>query len=692
MIFLLKNYFTRTAPHHFWQRSIILLLVLIALNVFTLSHRMQAQSVPSTPQRTPQGQVAPAPIINDEGGTVLLSGEVVYTNPFFTIGVAAPLIVLEDQAGFVDRNPGFIIPQESQTLGQITSSFLESPFTYSLALPIEPQGTLRDVDQDDQEEPGVMVFAVAYWTNKFGDPFLEERDLYGGGWSTAYASTRVTEEASRRREVVGGKLLVYAPVPNQGFPTDFGSDKLLFTEDDPIVTLPLGYTVVDLDASPFTFERSRRPTIDLIEPDFAALEDFSNLSYTDAFDAMIQKLRREYAFTTYKDIDWDALAAEFRPRIVDAEAQNNRIDFLRTLRDLAFAIPDGHVQGPLLSSDVRLLTEGGLGIALAELDNGRVVVAHLAPSSPAATAGISLGDTILAINGLPIADYIDAVVPWNGPFSSDHARRLQQLHYATRFQIGTEVTVTYAAPNSTIPTDAEMTAITERGSLTYNKAPTTGFEIPVNYRLLESGYVYVQIDSFFDNDLLTIQLWERLLTTLNQEQSPGVIIDLRYNSGGSGFLADQMAAYFFNESLELGNSGQYNRELDDFYFDPRTVEQFYLPPADLRYDGPVVVIVGPDCSSACEFFAYDLSLQDRATVMGHYPTAGLGGSIAQFWMPEQVVFQFTSGRAVDMNGDIHIEGKGVVPTVRVPVTIETLFAEDALLDAAIEHLDNLPTP
>ncbi len=698
MIFLLKNYFTRIVPHcfwlpqNFWQRCITLLFVLMALNVSTLSNRMQAQGVPSTPQRIPQGQVAPAPIINDEGGPVLLSGEVVYTNPFFTIGVAAPLIVLEDQTGFVDRNPGFIIPQESQTLGQITSPFLESPFTYSLALPIEPQGTLRDVDQDDQEELGVMIFAVAYWTNKFGDPFLEERDLYGGGWSTAYASTRVTEEVSRRREVVGGKLLVYAPVPNQGFPTDFGSDGLLFTKDDPIVTLPLGYTVVDLDASPFTFDRSRSPIIDLIEPDFAALEDFSNLSYTDAFDAMIQKLRREYAFTAYKGIDWDALAAEFRPRIVDAEAQDNRIDFLRTLRDLSFAIPDGHVQGPILGSDVRLLTEGGLGFALAELDDGRIVVAYLAPSSPAATAGISLGDTILAINGLPIADYIDAVVPMSGPFSTDHVHRLQQLHYATRFRIGTEVTVTYAAPNSTTPIDAEMTAIAESGSLTYNTAPTTGFEIPVSYRLLESGYVYVQIDSFFDNDLLTIQLWERLLTTLNQEQSPGVIIDLRYNSGGSGFLADQMAAYFFNESLELGNSGQYNRELDDFYFDPRTVEQFYLPPADLRYDGPVVVIVGPNCSSACEFFAYDLSLQDRAAIVGHYPTAGLGGSISQFWMPEQVVFQFTSGRAVDMNGDIHIEGKGVVPTVRVPVTIETLFAEDALLDAAIEHLDTLPTP
>src|SRR5690606_39707887 len=53
---------------------------------------------------------------------------------------ALPIFVLEDQAGFVDRDRSFILPAQSQTLGQITSDFYTSPFTYSLALPIEPQG------------------------------------------------------------------------------------------------------------------------------------------------------------------------------------------------------------------------------------------------------------------------------------------------------------------------------------------------------------------------------------------------------------------------------------------------------------------------------------------------------------------------------------------------------------------------
>jgi hypothetical protein len=74
------------------------------------------------------GEVTPAPITNDEGGPVAIDGAMNYSNPIITLGVAQPLIVLEDQTGFIDRNEGFIFPPASQVLGQITGDFFNPPF------------------------------------------------------------------------------------------------------------------------------------------------------------------------------------------------------------------------------------------------------------------------------------------------------------------------------------------------------------------------------------------------------------------------------------------------------------------------------------------------------------------------------------------------------------------------------------
>ena len=675
-----------TSGHLPW-RLLIALLITAALTALAM---LPVLTQPVSAQTVPAGECGEAEIVNDEGGPVAITGGVNYTNAFFTLGVAQPVVILEDQTGFVTRNEEFVFPEESQALGQITSDFYDSPFSYSLALPIEPQGTLNDVDNDGEEDEGVMVFAIAYWTNTFGDPYLEVRDQYGGGWSTAYASTEVSDEVETEREIIGGSFLIYAPDDEQCFPSGFGDDGLLFTEDDPIVSIPEGYTLVNMDEEPFVFDRTRNPEVDLIEPEGAALEDFSDLSYPEAFDALVDKLSVEYAFTEYKDIDWEALREQYLPRFEEADEENNPVEYLRALRDFSYEIPDGHVNGPFVAEDFQFATGGGLGIAIRDVDDERVIVNFVLEGTPAEAAGIELGTEILAINGEDVDDVIDASVPASGPFSTDHFRRLQQLRYAIRFPIGEQVEVTFQNEGEE-PETVSLEAIPERESFNFSSFNTglTGFELPLAYDLLEdSGYGYVQIYSFSDNELLTVQLWERMIRSLNQNGVEGLIIDMRQNGGGSGFLADQMAAYFFDEELELGNTGRYQEDIGEFYFNEDYVDRFYLPSEDLRYSGEVAVLVGPNCASACEFFSYDMTIEDRAAIVGQYPTAGLGGSVDRVLMPLGEFFQFTAGRAVDMNGDIHIEGIGVQPTVEVPVTEETLFTdEDVVLEAAIEYLN-----
>lgn len=636
-----------------------------------------------------QSDLPPAEIINDEGGAVAISGEVNYTYGFFTLGVDEPLIILEDQAGFVDRNRRFIMSVDSQVLGQITSDFFTSPFTYEVELPIVPDAELRDVDNDGETDTGVMVYAIAYWSNIWGDAYLEERDLQGGGWSGAYASTRISPDPSAKGELIGGKYLVFAPDDQQGFPSGFGEDGKLFTEDDPTVRLPQGYTVVDMDSDPFTFDRSRNPVIDLIEGEGIEQEDYSALSYSEAFDAMIELFRTTYAFTEEKNIDWDAKKAEFRPLFEAAEASGDVAAYVRAVRDFYWSIPDGHLGAPTDDQEFFDATAGGLGMAIRELDDARVIANFILEGGPAEAAGIELGAEISAMDGTPIIDYVAAIVPWSAPFSTEHALRLQQLRYATRFPLGTSVEVTFTNPGGEEQT-VTLETVEERDSFRFSSfnRGLTGFEQPLDYRILDSGYAYVKIYTFSDSDRLMISLWERLIETLNAAGVPGLIIDMRQNGGGSGWLADQMAAYFFQEPLVLGNAASYDESLGEFYTDPEFEQKYILPPESLRYDGAVAVLVGPNCNSACEFFAYNMTLNDRAAIVGQYPTAGLGGGQTTFLMPEGLQLQYSVVRPLDSEGNVIIEGTGVVPTVKVPVNEETLFAEgDVILDYAVNHLN-----
>jgi C-terminal processing protease CtpA/Prc len=654
----------------------------IAQAVTVLSLGIAACSAASTTSTTSSNAV--------QSGPKVITGAVSYTDPLFTEGVAEPEVILEDETGFVTRNRKFVIPEQSQVMGQITSDFHTSPFTYTLELPAEPNGTLNNVSHDGKQDKGVMVFAIAYWTNTWGDPYLERRDQGGGGWSTAYASDKVSVDRSSYLEVTGGKYLVWAPDGQQQFPSGFGPDKKLFTNDDPLMNLPAGWSMIDLDKTPFGVDRSDKLKIDLIEGEGAHRDDFSNLSYSAAFDAMLDKFKKEYAWTDLKQIDWTAKGQQFRPEFVAAENSHDPHAYLLAMRDFFWSIPDTHVgfNWSGLQQDFQTATAGGLGFELRQTDDGTIIADNISKNGPADKAGMQWGAQILALDGKPIADVVSAIVPWSSPFSNPIVKRLEQLRYATRFSLDRQqVEVQFVNPGGSQQT-AKLSLVDDGAN--FGPYPTPAGEVPwalpVEFSILPSGNGYVKISSFFDNDVLSIQVWERAMKYFDDNKVPGVILDMRDNGGGNGWLANQMAAYFFNKETVVGNTAYYNKGSGAFYMDPGDQQIMIPPPENLQYNGPMAVMVGTSCASACEFFSYDMTINNRAKIVGEYPTEGAGGSIEAFFMPEGIYCQFTIGRAEDPQGQIHLEGKGVVPAVKVPVTLDTLRkeanGEDVVLAAA----------
>ena len=195
-------------------------------------------------------------------------------------------VALTDMHGFVVRDLEWELPVDSQALGFMTFDPKTLNGTFQLDLPALPEGELNDVDNNGNQDTGVQIFAVAYSPNVYGGPFSEGDDR-SRGWPSYLASVKT--DAENKDEVIGGKLVVWAPDANQQFPTAYGADGLLFTADDPVTAIPAGYMIVDLDQTPFAVTQEATPQVALYEPRDIAVKDYSALSYTEAFDKMFNR-------------------------------------------------------------------------------------------------------------------------------------------------------------------------------------------------------------------------------------------------------------------------------------------------------------------------------------------------------------------------------------------------------------------
>ncbi len=641
-------------------------------------------TTPPTPAYTP----TPLPPIPVQPGAshpdepVYVTGKITYTSPFFVDTISDGFVMLEDEAGFVHRDRQFIFPVNDQAIGPIQVQN-DNTLTYSLMLPALPHGTSVDVDNNGRRDAGVQVFAVAYWSNTWGDTFIEPRD--GEGWSDAYSST--ITDPQNNDEIKGGILIVWAPDDQQSFPTGFGPDGLLFTSDDPTAPIPAGYNIVDLNQKPFRVYKTARPSIDLNEG-VVAVNDYSNMNYQDAFEALFQKVSKEYPFTAEKGINWQALHDEFAPKVAAAKDAQS---FYLAIRAFALSIPDEHVGPPADSRDFLSQYGGGFGLVAAELSDGKVIAAKVLPDLPAQRAGIQPGAEIITWNKQPVADAINAIVPYIQPFSTETARRLQQVAFLTRAAPNARVSVSFRNPNSSQSRSVTLTAQPEIQSLLLaipelNQNPV---DLPIEGRILSgSGFGYIRINTFESDDNLMARLWEYYLKGMIDQKLPAIIIDIRDNGGGNPFLALDFAGYFFDHKIDLYRTAYYNERTGKFEYTPGMKQ---IVPGDLQYTGPVAILISPDCVSACEGFAAAMKYNNRSIAVGNYPTAGAYGEVGrgQYKLPDDLTLQFPTGRSETPDGKLFIEGKGIPPDVTVPVTSDSVLGNaDTVLNAAVQALQN----
>jgi C-terminal processing protease CtpA/Prc len=334
-------------------------------------------------------------------------------------------------------------------------------------------------------------------------------------------------------------------------------------------------------------------------------------------------------------------------------------------------------------------TSSGYGFAIRELDNGQVITVYLTDGGPAAQAGMQVGAQILQFNGKPIGEAIGQVQPLDGPFSTSYGLRYQQARYLLRAPTGTSAQVEFANPGKD-PQTATLQAVQERDSFDATQLDWNyQFSLmPITFDVLPgsgSTYVgYIQINTNDDDLGLLYRLFTHALQTFSSYQITNIVIDLRSNLGGSPL---GLAGYLTNQQITEGQRLYYSaktgkfeaEEPPDIIFPDQT--QFRVP--------HLAVLVDQFCYSACELEAYGLSQVPGVKIVGQYPTAGTEAEVSrgQVELPEGISLQIPTGRFVNPDGSLFLEGRGVVPTVKVPVTAAAvLSSQDVVLQAAISAL------
>lgn len=450
-------------------------------------------------------------------------------------------------------------------------------------------------------------------------------------------------------------------------------------------------------------------------------EDFSGLTATQAFDKLHAKFSREYAFTEWKGIDWNALYARYQPRIAAAEAAQDLKAYYLALREYVRSIPDGHVgiEGDDLGLE-KAMVGGGFGLVITRLDDGKVVASWVKDGGPAAKAGLKPGAEILEWDSKPVMKALEETsILFGSDVATDARRQYEQLRFLVRAPVGTEKPVSFKNMDSGARETAALRAVDdgmETLKLTDQrcKMAITGWpERIVEQRLLPGNVGYVSIFGEIDlpeqvpgDHTPTLELFRKTIDGFIDMKVAGIIIDVRGNAGGSDQMTADMLASFYASRVLYEYQTWYNaltgklevRLLDDKTNQMVPEQGLYIEPLPKRYDGPVVALVNNGCVSSGEGVALGIKNLPNGKVVGFYGTNGsFGMSGDKAGMPGGYIVDWPFGQSLDSNRVVQLDSRngvgGVLPNMKVPMTLENALraasGQDVELEYALQVLDQM---
>lgn len=381
-------------------------------------------------------------------------------------------------------------------------------------------------------------------------------------------------------------------------------------------------------------------------------------TYAETLETLHTTLGRTYPCFELKGIDWDAVGSQLLPR--SAEVQDDS-EFGLLCLEMVAALKDSHAQ--LLPGSAQLpqvpFRLWDAGFACLVDDRERPVVYDITPGGSAEWAGLKVGMTVTAVNGVPAQEAIQQFIQHQTRYVGYSSERYLRYHayrfFARQMNEGEEFELTVIDLDGAERTFA-LQANQRAGYIPRLPVPIEGIDdsADVGWKMLDGniGYIYVRR---IRGDL--IESLDAAVADLNS--ASGLIVDVRGNSGG-GFDASRSHRNFDPE-----DPGEPNRP---------------------RYAGNIALLIDARCISAGEGWASWFVARERAKLFGE-ATAGASARKTVYTLKNGLYRVRYPVKAYTGFLDRTIEHRGLEPDVALMQNGADLAGgRDTVLEAAKAYL------
>ncbi|MDD2791921.1 MAG: S41 family peptidase [Sediminibacterium sp.] len=423
-----------------------------------------------------------------------------------------------------------------------------------------------------------------------------------------------------------------------------------------------------------------------------------------------QQIMEESHVNLYHSISKDSLellSASLLAKYKDSLTHTEAVLLIGTL---AAALNEGHIGLPSSKiSDSSYNNAIRFPYLLKQVSDGAWVVDREISYHPQ----LEQDSRIIEVNGIPVGQlnkrfrkYFGGMESWRNQQIGSYVRKLIFLEgIQAPFQIKA-----IQPNNKTVR--LQVSGFNKEVADSMNKILAAGTRNaePYTYRLLSEGIACINyrqmvnpasnpFDSFLNKSFRDIQL----------HQARGLIIDLRENGGGNSKMGELLLNYFNTKPYRLSSgmkwkvSTHYKKFIElmkerydggtaAFYLalkngDVQSFDQIELKksnPAPYRFNGPVVVLTGPNTFSSANMLADGIKSYRLATVIGE-PTGEPGndfGEMFQFMLPRtQIIARASSKMFQRADGDV----KNFQP-ILPDILVRPVAGKDAVMEAAVRFL------